>query len=412
MRKSILLSLLLIGRFVSLFAQNSNFQIKEILSKQKAFYNDFQLAGDNYEIVNTYSQPVLFDVVDDIIYYYSSGYIKGLDAKTKNEVYSSNKLEIDSHYLAFISIDKENNSLYYGLTVGGNTNDRIYKLNLQTKEWTLLTTLACNFDGEVHDGQLYVSGLGYSDWNTPEKINYNSIWLINTSLENNRQQIIQIAGNSTGFCFSPEGDIICGEYSLSGTYRTYRWKAEKVKNAIDNKLLLTAGDAEILSDMDCGMYDCACTKSGDIYWNLNNFMDDKCIVKWNGVIGASKNYEIVASQSSGWLGMIQTDGDLLYMGGTSNNVTCIKKKNNSTAIEKDILHDVQVYPNPFVSHITINNVYNGSYRIIDLQGNIIVSGFVNQNKQNIELNYLTQGTYVLNLVSGHSNRNFKIIKTR
>jgi polyhydroxybutyrate depolymerase len=67
-----------------------------------------------------------------------------------------------------------------------------------------------------------------------------------------------------------------------------------------------------------------------------------------------------------------------------------------------------VYPNPVVSFILIeNNFLNPvEYKIRSIQGSLLISGYIDSNKMQIDLSKLPSGSYVL----GINDQNFKIVK--
>ncbi len=85
-------------------------------------------------------------------------------------------------------------------------------------------------------------------------------------------------------------------------------------------------------------------------------------------------------------------------------------KEGSTSVkgqEQNI--SVAIYPNPATDKVTISGINTGQYQIADMSGKILLSGNVPQNQQ-ITINTLPAGMYILNLsVNGKSNK-LKLVK--
>jgi len=278
----------------------------------------------NYEIVKSYQLNGLCDINNNIIYYYDAGFVKGMQAQTEETVFTSEKLEIFNHYPSFIEIDPQNNWLYYGFTIYGNTDDRIYRVDLTNGSWSHVATLPCNFDAEVYQGKLLVSGLGYSNWNGVDDTN--GIWLVDMTGNNQHVKIIEIPGNSTGLAIDSQGNIVCGQYSIPEQgFKVFRWNAYDVYIALQRNLTLTTAQAQTLSTMASGIYDCEFDATDHLFWNTNNFTSDSQLAQWNGLTTPGDNGEVIASQpTGGWLNMIKSSGKDLFVGGTFEGLTHLR----------------------------------------------------------------------------------------
>ncbi|WP_107039635.1 fasciclin domain-containing protein [Brumimicrobium mesophilum] len=72
------------------------------------------------------------------------------------------------------------------------------------------------------------------------------------------------------------------------------------------------------------------------------------------------------------------------------------------------LENISVYPNPTTSLITVENFENLDYTIINLNGEIVKSGKLNNNK--IEVENLNNGIYYLNIIDGQKLFSSQFIK--
>lgn len=97
-------------------------------------------------------------------------------------------------------------------------------------------------------------------------------------------------------------------------------------------------------------------------------------------------------------------GNTLYIGGefstnmTFNQLNHLARIISYTDIDENAMTDeVQIYPNPFVDHIQLNGIMDGSEFILStISGQIVRSGII-ENQRIDDLNALTSGTYVLTI---------------
>lgn len=82
---------------------------------------------------------------------------------------------------------------------------------------------------------------------------------------------------------------------------------------------------------------------------------------------------------------------------------------SKTTIEKGERHLTQVYPNPFDHKFTISSHASFRYRIVDLVGKEVTSGFSNESMKEIELN-IPPGMYMVIVQYGVNEKVFKLIK--
>lgn len=75
--------------------------------------------------------------------------------------------------------------------------------------------------------------------------------------------------------------------------------------------------------------------------------------------------------------------------------------------------EVAVYPNPTTALLTIKSAGGLRYRLLDLQGRTLLHGRCHDTEQQLDLQGLANGTYLLHLTDDdgtHANR-YRIIKT-
>jgi len=71
---------------------------------------------------------------------------------------------------------------------------------------------------------------------------------------------------------------------------------------------------------------------------------------------------------------------------------------------------VDIYPNPFIDNIRINDIIGPfTYTINNLTGQLLIKGTSNNNKID-RLNQLEKGIYILTISMNSGNFKYKIIK--
>ncbi len=263
------------------------------------------------DILVNYDTFSAFDIAGDLLYGNEGNTIRCLNLKTGEEVKSYDKPSDYTSWPSFLTLSPDAKTIWAGFTNSGNTDDRIYSINVETGEWTLEAISACNFDLEFWNGHILISGLNSPNWNDP-----NSIFILDTSGENKHKKVIEIGGSSAGLAADADGNIYYGTYYTltEGPTALFRWNKKDIDAAIasEGSKVLTVADATKLSDLSDGPYDCEIDEAGNLIFNSNSFSTDKFLAKWNGVEGDGNNYDILATTSDvmDWLGMIKSVGNI------------------------------------------------------------------------------------------------------
>jgi hypothetical protein len=71
-----------------------------------------------------------------------------------------------------------------------------------------------------------------------------------------------------------------------------------------------------------------------------------------------------------------------------------------------------VYPNPAQNNLTLKGPKNSSYMIIDVLGRNILSGKLNNDNEEISVEYLSNGTYFLHINHESDNQIYQVIISR
>jgi hypothetical protein len=102
---------------------------------------------------------------------------------------------------------------------------------------------------------------------------------------------------------------------------------------------------------------------------------------------------------------------LVKIGKNANFPSNVNTPNTSLVFlkDQDILDFINAYPNPFQEEITIDSKFEGTYKIIDQSGKIVLEGDLNSSKK-IETQELSSGMYFLQLSSLINVTTIKIFK--
>jgi len=96
---------------------------------------------------------------------------------------------------------------------------------------------------------------------------------------------------------------------------------------------------------------------------------------------------------------------------TRSNRAGIQNGSGGTTIEEAILHQAEVYPNPFKATLTIQIATSEwEYQLIDLSGKIITSGVGTTTQAEVDLGNLEGGMYILQLSIGQTVFNKTVVK--
>lgn len=204
----------------------------------------------------------------------------------------------------FVKLDPSGDSAWAGFSVFGNTDDRIYQVDLATGTWSYRATMAGNFELEFFGGEPYVSGLNSTNWSDPS-----SIWLLDVSGNNNHELIASIGGYSAGFAFDSSGNLYYATNGLSDNV-LIRYTATQIADAVETGGL-GFSDAALLSDIDGGAYDTDVDDADNVLFSANGTYSYTAI--WDGAAGSGTNYELIGTgngQWGNWFCFVDSQGDV------------------------------------------------------------------------------------------------------
>jgi hypothetical protein len=260
-------------------------------------YNSLDFLPDNtsFSSLDVYDNTLYANAGDSIVAY-------NLETEKKLKQFDKPADYNTTVYAGFVTVSPDGTALWTGFTTSGNTDDRIYSIDPASGEWTLKAQFKGNFDLEFYNSQIYVSGLNSSDWSSP-----NSIYLLDTSGNNNHTKVIETGGNSVGLAIDDQGNIYCG--TTNTPYAIYRWNKTDIDNAVSGGTYLTIYDATKLADLPKSPSDLEFDAAGNLLFSYNESATGGAIARWNGTEGDGNNYEDIAA-SSQWLTYVHAKGDV------------------------------------------------------------------------------------------------------
>ena len=248
-----------------------------------------------------------FDV-DDLFFYFDDG--DTISQVDPNLGGTSKKFGLPADYAlvtypSFLNISHDGASLWAGYTDSYNVDARIYCIDLQTGVWDLKAKMASNWDLGFWNDSILVSGLNSSDYTAP-----NAIFVLDTSGFDRHRAIVETGGNSAGLAIDSHGNLYYGTSYLSGSNALYRWDSTELAAVIETPgaAPLQIADAEKLSDLPMGAYDCEVDDGDHVVFSMNVWGGTQVLARWNGIAGDGSNYDTLAV-SEAWLGMVKSRGD-------------------------------------------------------------------------------------------------------
>lgn len=291
------------------------FTVALVLFMNVAFINaqdSYVTEGNGYvaeDILPSQDMFSTFDIAGNYLYGHDGDTIHKLNMETGETLAKYGKPSGYGAYPSFLHVNEASNEMWAGFTVSGNTDDRIYHVDLTSGVWTHAASLTGNFDLVKLNGYLLVSGTTYG---LP-----NNIFLLDTTGADNHRAIIETTGNSAGMSVDLSGNLYYAT-SLGENEKLVRWSYWDMMEVIEDESLnpLQLTDAEKLSDLPAGAYDCAVDAANNVFMSINDFSSDKLLARWNETIGDGANYDTVATTNGDydWLTMVKAKGNALNPG--------------------------------------------------------------------------------------------------
>ena len=261
------------------------------------------------DIFPGYSNFQAIDIYDTLLYGTDGDTIHCLNLETGASVNKYGKPAGYSAFPSFLAVSPDGKELWAGYTVIGNADDRIYRINLETGDWSLEALLGSNIDMVWWKNSILVSGLNSTNWADP-----GSIFVLDTSGQNTHRKIIETGGYAAGLALDTLGNLYYGtSYSMDPNVLLC-WDSITIAGILADQGTdtLRPGDADKLSDLSGGPYDTHIDAGGNVLFNMNLFGSDKIIAKWNGNTGDGYNYQTlaIATGDYDWLGYVKSQGNI------------------------------------------------------------------------------------------------------
>ena len=308
-----------------------------------------------------YTSVGAFDLNDTLLYINTGDTIHRIDLRSGQEVKilgAPGDYEVN-HYASFLTIHPDGQTVWAGYTSDGNTDDRIYSVNVETGQWMIQARFPGNFDLLFWNDSILVSGLNSTSWGDP-----NAIFILDTTGGNQHRKIIDVGGNSAGMALDSSGDLYYGTSYFMDPNSLVRWDSADLAAVIGNPGIspLQISDAEKLTDLPAGANDCHVDEKGSLIFNMNQFGSDKVLAIWNGTKGNGMNLDTisVATGEWDWLGMVKTIGDF-KVPEIGNSIVTVSFGRPLTEVHTADYH-------PFIANplADLNLTYPGSDTVIDL----------------------------------------------
>ncbi len=279
--------------------------------------------GDGYSAVDVLTDYAFNNVNYTDGIYYANG--SGADGVSYANIYSelnglentlgypvayydscqANELSI---FCSFVAKDPVENRVWVGFTSTGNADDRIFTVDIDTKEWTEVMSVPGVMDIEFYNDNIYVSAAAsFSDPHT--------IYMIDTTGTASLVKIIEVGGYGCGFGIDTSGAVVCASYSGSNE-KLFRWSADNI-DSVYSSGFLTSADAEILSALSAGGADTDVDDAGNIIYAYNDYSNGSAVDMWNGTVGDADNSVRLATGCGtygNWFAGIACDGDVTQGG--------------------------------------------------------------------------------------------------
>jgi hypothetical protein len=265
-------------------------------------------ANDIFPDMNTLSS---FDVAGNTLYANSGAVVFAVNMETGDTVFTSGKPDDYTGWPSFLTVSDDEQQIWVGYTTSGNTDDRIFLIDVNTGNWKQVAGFTANFDLELLGGKILVSGLNSAEWDTPS-----GVFLLDTTGNNAHKKIIEVGGSAAGFSIDSKGNVYYATYHSAADNFLYRWDSLDIVNAYTNGDTLVVDDATVLSALPDGAYDCDVDAAGNVLISINSYTGAKGAALWNGTASADENVQFLGTTEDAydWITYIKSTGDVTMPG--------------------------------------------------------------------------------------------------
>jgi len=216
---------------------------------------------------------------------------------------------------AWVRVDPNEQTAWFGHTTSGGVDDRIYSVSLSA-DFTLAdekvhqATMPGNFDAEFAaiggQDRLLVAGTNSTEWIDPH-----CIWLLDTSGADDHDRLVEIGGWSAGFAVDADNNVISSSVLTNTMYEF----DEADWLAAIGASHLTVVDGATLTDLAGGNSDVAVDDAGNVFFNMNGDTSELAVIEagkdYSGY-GANR-YDVIAEGDPAlwhWFSNVDAEGDL------------------------------------------------------------------------------------------------------
>jgi hypothetical protein len=308
-------------------------------------------------------------------------------------------------YASFLTLSPDGHTIWAGYTTIASVDDRIYSIDVESGEWKHRATFPGNLDLEYWNDSILVAGLNSSSWDAPA-----AVFILDTTGADNHRRIIEPGGYSAGMAIDEQNNLYYGTSYALDPNALYRWDEDTVRKVVEHlgESVLLITDAEKLSDLPAGVYDCEVDEGGHVLFNMNLDGGVKAVCKWNGMRGDGQHIDTLATASGewDWLGNIKSRGDIGLTEPGNMAVTYsfgqpLAKLNlkNTVGVAATPAPEFSIYPNPSRGLLSISSDRTEviDVRVYTLQGSQVYAVPEFTSGGHIDLSNLAAGSYILRL---------------
>lgn len=342
----------------------------------------------------------------DTLFYLSDGdtiHKLGLHSGMELKKYGVPEDYTANHYVSFLTVSPDGNTLWTGYTSDDNLDDRIYSVPVDGGAWELQALFPGNMDLGFWNDSILVSGLNSSSWETA-----NGIFVLDTTGSNQHRKIIDVGGYSAGLDIDKEACLYYGTSSGGGTDALYRWDSLWLELVIGDPLrpVLHLSSGKKLTDLPAGAYDCEVDEGGNVLFTMNSYGGTQVVGRWDGNEGDGVHIDTLATASGewDWLGIIKSKGNISLTEPGNLLVTysfgqpLVQLTHlNTTGIGNEKTGELLLYPNPSTGYVTIRNEVPDrmEVQLFTLQGSLVSRWRDLESGTMIDISGQPSGSYIL-----------------
>lgn len=360
-----------------------------------------------------------FDFSDTLFFLHDGDTIHMLSLNTGEELKKFGEPgDYADGFVSFLSISPDGTTIWTGYTNYGSADDRIYSIDIESGEWDQRATFPGNWDLVFWGDSILVSGLNSSSWDAPS-----AIFLLDTTGNDAHRRIIEPGGYSAGMAVDGQENLYYGTSYAMDPNALYRWHVDTLRKVMEDpqKPVLLVSDAEKLTDLPSGVYDCEVDEGDHVLFNMNLDGGIQALCKWNGVSGDGQHMDTLATAAGewDWLGNLKSRGDIALT--TPGNMVVTYSFGQPLAAITHVstvgwpqphVPEFSVYPNPTSGILSILSDREEimEIQIYTLQGSLIHRVPALHSGTEINLSNLEPGSYILRLRDGRGSSSIMIQK--